>query len=76
MGAAWPSLPTHRDEQLSVGCGDRGVVVDNGDHRFDVVHEVLTGSTMALIGQFDADEKLSDGDSSDRHFVVVGDQVL
>ena len=74
MCAAWPSLPTHRNEKLSVRCGDSCVVVDDWDHGSDVVHELLTTPTVALIGQVDADQKLSDGYRSDGHLVVVPDQ--
>jgi hypothetical protein len=56
--------------------GNRRLVVDNGDDLFDLVDELLTAGPVNVVGQQDADQRLSDGHGGDGHLVVIVEQLV
>lgn len=76
MRSSGSALASHSNEQLSVRCGDYGVIVDDGDNLGDFIDEVLASCSMGIVGELDPHEEFGDGDCSDGHLVVVGDELF
>lgn len=74
MRSSRSALPSHGNEQLSVGRGDGGVVVDDGNDLGDFVDEPLASRSVSIAGEFDSHEEFGDGYCCDSYLVVVVDE--